>query len=111
MPCSGHCDRIATLIGNFRFVPRSGLALEHSVNAHFGTIGAIGKSANQGSRVIMAEVSAKETNIMQRLRGVLDQEAGGLAAEIIEASNMFLGRTSNLVRILAAHSPMTARCS
>ena len=46
---------------------------------------------------------------MQRLRGVTDQEASGLAAEIIEASNLLLGRTSNLVRILAAHSPLTAR--
>jgi alkylhydroperoxidase family enzyme len=46
---------------------------------------------------------------MQRLRGVTDQEAGELAAEIIEASNLFLGRTSNLVRILAAHSPFVAR--
>jgi len=39
----------------------------------------------------------------------MDQEATGLAAEIMEASNLFLGRTSNLVRILAAHSPLTAR--
>lgn len=46
---------------------------------------------------------------MQRLRGVSNEEATGVAAEIIEASNLFLGRTSNLVRILAAHSPLLAR--
>jgi alkylhydroperoxidase family enzyme len=45
----------------------------------------------------------------QRLTGVSDQEAGGLAREIIEGSNLFLGRTSNLVRILSAHSPFIAR--
>ena len=28
----------------------------------------------------------------QRLRGVSNEEAAGLAAEIIEASNLFLGR-------------------
>ena len=57
----------------------------------------------------MADVTVNDTTTMQRLRGVTDQDAGGLAAEIIEASNLFLGRTSNLVRILAAHSPLMAR--
>jgi alkylhydroperoxidase family enzyme len=47
--------------------------------------------------------------MVQRLRGVTDEDAAGLAAEIIEASNLFLGRTSNLVRILANHSPFVAR--
>ena len=45
----------------------------------------------------------------QRLSGVSDHDATGLAQEIIEGSNLFLGRTSNLVRILAAHSPYIAR--
>ena len=45
----------------------------------------------------------------QRLVGVSDKEAEGLAAEIIEGSNLLLGRTSNLVRILSAHSPFVAR--
>jgi len=45
----------------------------------------------------------------QRLKGVSNEEANGLAAEIIEASNLFLGRTSNLVRILAENSPFIAR--
>jgi alkylhydroperoxidase family enzyme len=45
----------------------------------------------------------------QRLSGVSDQDADGLAREIIEGSNLFLGRTSNLVRILSAHSPFIAR--
>ena len=45
----------------------------------------------------------------QRLTGISDDEATGLAKEIIAASNLFLGRTSNLVRILSAHSPYLAR--
>ena len=45
----------------------------------------------------------------QRLKGVSNEQAEGLAAEIIEASNLFLGRTSNLVRILAENSPFVAR--
>jgi alkylhydroperoxidase family enzyme len=45
----------------------------------------------------------------QRLSGISDQDATGLAQELIEGSNLFLGRTSNLVRILAAHSPYIAR--
>src|SRR6266853_2665956 len=45
----------------------------------------------------------------QRLSGISDQDATGLAQEIIEGSNFFLGRTSNLVRIPAAHSPYIAR--
>ncbi len=45
----------------------------------------------------------------QRLSGVSNEEATGVAAEIIEASNLFLGRTSNLVRILSNHSPLLAR--
>jgi len=45
----------------------------------------------------------------QRLSGVSDQEADGLAKDIIEGSNLLLGRTSNLVRILAAHTPHLGR--
>jgi len=45
----------------------------------------------------------------QRLSGVSDQEAKGLAKDIIEGSNLLLGRTSNLVRILAAHTPYLGR--
>src|SRR5271166_862989 len=45
----------------------------------------------------------------QRLSGVSDQEAQGLAKDIIEGSNLLLGRTSNLVRILAAHTPYLGR--
>lgn len=44
----------------------------------------------------------------QRLRGIADEEATGLAREVFEASNRLLGRTSNLLRILA-HSPPLAR--
>jgi alkylhydroperoxidase family enzyme len=40
----------------------------------------------------------------QRLRGISDEEATGLVREIFDASNQLLGRTGNLVRILA-HSP------
>jgi alkylhydroperoxidase family enzyme len=47
--------------------------------------------------------------VSQRLSGVSDSQAIGLAKDIIEASDLLLGRTSNLVRILAAHSPLLAR--
>ncbi len=45
----------------------------------------------------------------QRFSGVSDQEAKGIAKDIIEGSNLLLGRTSNLVRILAAHTPYLGR--
>jgi uncharacterized peroxidase-related enzyme len=45
----------------------------------------------------------------QRLPGVSDQDAEGLARDIIAGSNLLLGRTSNLLRILAAHTPYLAR--
>lgn len=40
----------------------------------------------------------------QRLRGIADADATGAAKEIFDASDQLLGRTSNLLRILA-HSP------
>lgn len=44
----------------------------------------------------------------QRLRGIPDAEATGAVKEIFDSSNQLLGRTANLVRILA-HSPALAR--
>ena len=44
----------------------------------------------------------------QRIRGITDEEATGVAKEIFAASNELLGRTANLQRILA-HSPCLAR--
>jgi alkylhydroperoxidase family enzyme len=44
----------------------------------------------------------------QRIRGISDGEATGAAREIFESSNQLLGRTANLLRILA-HSPYLAR--
>lgn len=44
----------------------------------------------------------------QRLRGISDEEATGPAKDLFEASNKMLGRTANLIRILA-HSPYVAR--
>ena len=44
----------------------------------------------------------------QRLKGISDAEATGIAKEIFDTSNMLLGRTANLQRILA-HSPYLAR--
>ena len=44
----------------------------------------------------------------QRIRGITDNEASGPAKELFEASNQVLGRTANLLRILA-HSPDVAR--
>ena len=51
--------------------------------------------------------NAKE--LTQRLSGISDQEAHPLAKEIMEASNLFLGHTSNLGRVLSKHSPHLAR--
>lgn len=44
----------------------------------------------------------------QRLHGISDEEATGIAREIFDTSNKLLGRTANLLRILA-HSPGVAR--
>jgi hypothetical protein len=44
----------------------------------------------------------------QRLRGITDEEATGTARQLFESSNVMLGRTANLQRILA-HSPLVAR--
>ena len=44
----------------------------------------------------------------QRIRGISDEEATGPARELFEASNRMLGRTANLMRIMA-HSPHLAR--
>ncbi len=45
----------------------------------------------------------------QRLTGLSHEEATGVAREVFAGSDRFLGRTSNLVRILGAHSPYLAR--
>ena len=45
----------------------------------------------------------------QRLPGLSHDEATGVAKDVFAASDRFLGRTSNLVRILSAHSPYLAR--
>lgn len=45
----------------------------------------------------------------QRLTGLSHDEATGTAKLIFEASDRFLGRTANLQRILATHSPYLAR--
>ena len=45
----------------------------------------------------------------QRLSMKSDAELDGLAKEILESSNQFMGRTSNLTRTLLTHSPMLAR--
>lgn len=44
----------------------------------------------------------------QRLRGISDEEATGMAREIFDSSNQLLGRTANLMRILV-HSPHLAK--
>ena len=44
----------------------------------------------------------------QRLRGISDEEATGIAKQVFDGSNVLLGRTANLVRVLA-HSPHIAR--
>jgi alkylhydroperoxidase family enzyme len=45
----------------------------------------------------------------QRVSGLTDEQADGLAKEIFEGSTLFMGRSSNLLRILAKHSPFIAR--
>lgn len=45
----------------------------------------------------------------QRLSGLSHEEATGTAKLVFEASDRFLGRTANLQRILATHSPYLAR--
>lgn len=44
----------------------------------------------------------------QRIPGISDEAATGAAKELFESSNQLLGRTANLLRILA-HSPNVAR--
>ena len=44
----------------------------------------------------------------QRIRGITDEEATGPVKDLFDASNKLLGRTANLLRILA-HSPYVAR--
>ena len=44
----------------------------------------------------------------QRLPGISDDDARGAVKELFDASNRLLGRTANLLRILA-HSPQLAR--
>jgi alkylhydroperoxidase family enzyme len=44
----------------------------------------------------------------QRLRGITDAEATGAVKDLFDASTKVLGRTANLLRILA-HSPHLAR--
>jgi alkylhydroperoxidase family enzyme len=44
----------------------------------------------------------------QRLRGISDDEASGAARALFDASNELLGRTANLLRVLA-HSPDLAK--
>jgi alkylhydroperoxidase family enzyme len=46
--------------------------------------------------------------MVQRLRGISDEEASGPVMDVFDASNRLLGRTANLLRILA-HSPYLAR--
>jgi len=46
--------------------------------------------------------------VTQRIRGVTDEEAAGIAKELFATSNQLLGRTANLLRILV-HSPYLAR--
>jgi alkylhydroperoxidase family enzyme len=45
----------------------------------------------------------------QRLPGISHEEATGLAKEVLDSSDILLGRTANLVRILSMHSPFLAR--
>src|SRR5436305_2333046 len=50
-----------------------------------------------------------ELFMSQRLSGLTDEQAHGLAKEVFDASTLFMGRSSNLLRILTKHSPYLAR--
>jgi alkylhydroperoxidase family enzyme len=45
----------------------------------------------------------------QRLPGISDADATGVAKDTLAGSNKLLGRSSNLLRILSAHTPYLAR--
>lgn len=45
----------------------------------------------------------------QRLPGLSDEAATGIAKEVLAGSTRLLGRSSNLLRILSAHTPNIAR--
>jgi alkylhydroperoxidase family enzyme len=47
-------------------------------------------------------------NVTQRIKGISDEDATGAVKDLFDASNEVLGRTANLLRILA-HSPYLAR--
>ena len=46
--------------------------------------------------------------MIQRLRGITDEQASGPTQDLFDASNVMLGRIANLQRILS-HSPLLAR--
>ena len=45
----------------------------------------------------------------QRLPGISDADATGIAKYVLDGSTRLLGRSSNLLRILSAHTPYLAR--
>jgi hypothetical protein len=45
----------------------------------------------------------------QRLPGISDADATGIAKYVLAGSTRLLGRSSNLLRILSAHTPYLAR--
>src|SRR6516165_347870 len=45
----------------------------------------------------------------QRLPGISDADASGVAKHTLDGSTKLLGRSSNLLRILSAHTPYLAR--
>jgi alkylhydroperoxidase family enzyme len=51
---------------------------------------------------------ARGNEVTQRLQGVSDEAATGVASLAVEGSTELLGRASNLVRIMANHSPYLA---
>jgi alkylhydroperoxidase family enzyme len=50
----------------------------------------------------------EETCMVQRIMGIADADATGAVKELFDSSNQLLGRTANLMRILA-HSPHLAK--
>jgi hypothetical protein len=56
----------------------------------------------------ITKMPIKDTDMTQRIKGIADADAAGPVKELFDSSNQLLGRTANLMRILA-HSPHLAK--
>jgi uncharacterized peroxidase-related enzyme len=61
------------------------------------------------NRAAKKHLRPEEMVMTQRLAGLSDQDATGVAKDTLAGSTKLLGRSSNLLRILSAHTPHLAR--